>query len=343
MKSRNFTFFVSNQELVNFQDELKKNSLSAERLVNSNSINEATTSLIPIIVGIGGGVGISAIINSLSKTIIAFFKSNPSAEVALNDDGKIINLKGYSLKEIKTIFEYFNAQNQSEKLLVKAFGNYNERILDILFNPIDGTYSAPDDMISIWNQVTNSGTKSIPITPLMKIAIIDTGIMQHHPYIKGSIIESIDFTGEGINDYSGHGTLVTLQFLSGWMAFNKDVRPQLYNIKVIDKNGLGNEENFVKGIDWAIENKVDTINLSLGIERESGCSTNCRVCKAVEKAIKENITVVAAAGNNIHARPCPTMVDGVLRVGSANDGVLENYSSSSASLVSNIPKLKKIA
>ena len=41
---------------------------------------------------------------------------------------------------------------------------------------------------------------------------------------------------------------------------------KLYAVKVLDKKGEGDLYSLLRGIDWAITNKMDIINLSLGFE-----------------------------------------------------------------------------
>ena len=40
----------------------------------------------------------------------------------------------------------------------------------------------------------------------IKVAILDTGIDLDHPDLASAIVETEDFTGDGIEDASGHGT-----------------------------------------------------------------------------------------------------------------------------------------
>ena len=62
-------------------------------------------------------------------------------------------------------------------------------------------------------------------------------------------------------------------------------------IKVLSKQGFGQSEWIASGIDEAVDQGADIINLSLG-------GTSSRVINvAIDKALKRNVIVIAAAGN----------------------------------------------
>ena len=53
-----------------------------------------------------------------------------------------------------------------------------------------------------------------PAERFIKVAVIDTGVLSNHPMIRQSLIDFKDFTGEGAEDLSGHGTMVALIMLA---------------------------------------------------------------------------------------------------------------------------------
>lgn len=145
-----------------------------------------------------------------------------------------------------------------------------------------------------------------------KVAIIDTGMALNHPWIKRSIKDSVDFTGEGVEDQNGHGTMVTLLLLM--------TAPDagLFNVKVMDSEGLGSEENLIEGIKWSAGKGANVINLSVGVYREE-CKGDCKICRAAKDAAKAGALVVAAAGNEPGKTCCPAKADsGVRSVGAYN-------------------------
>ena len=56
---------------------------------------------------------------------------------------------------------------------------------------------------------------------------------------------------------NGEGTV-------GWLQMH-----ELYAVKVLDKIGEGNQSDVAKGVEWAIGQKLDIINLSITSENGS--------------------------------------------------------------------------
>lgn len=132
------------------------------------------------------------------------------------------------------------------------------------------------------------------------IAVLDTGC-DHHPELKEQIIGGQNFTDDdGGNpdiflDYNGHGTHV-----AGTIAAQENnqgiigVAPEanLLIVKVLNRIGAGQYDWIIKGIHYAIEQKVDIISMSLGGQLDVP-----DLHEAIKKAIAHNILVVCAAGN----------------------------------------------
>lgn len=123
------------------------------------------------------------------------------------------------------------------------------------------------------------------------IAIIDTGCDINHPILKNNIIGGKNFTTEDsdsiYNDYNGHGTHVAGIIKS----VAKDVN--LLILKVLDANGNGNYDWIVNAINYAVDQKVDIISMSLG-----GTVQDANLYNAIINAIKNDVLVVCAAGND---------------------------------------------
>ena len=126
------------------------------------------------------------------------------------------------------------------------------------------------------------------------ISIIDTGIDLNHPDLDGQIIGGYDFVDndEMPEDVNGHGTQV-----AGIIASNGNLKGIAPNSKIlmykVSEDGESVPSNLIiKAIEKSIEDGADIINISLGINQ-----TNTKIDQAVNKAIKNNIFVVTAAGN----------------------------------------------
>ncbi|OPJ56463.1 S8 family peptidase [Alkalithermobacter paradoxus] len=191
-----------------------------------------------------------------------------------------------------------------------------------------------DNIVEIKGQVIDWGIERINANRAwnlgytgkgVKIAIIDTGVDKNHEDIKilgGASF--VDYTSS-YNDDNGHGT-----HIAGIIgAKNNDfgvvgVAPdsEIYAVKALNSDGIGYISHIIAGIDWAITNKMDIINLSLGSNTHS-----LALKSAVDRAYDNGILVVAAAGNE-RVITYPAMYDSVIAV-SAIDS-LNNIASFSA-------------
>ena len=179
-------------------------------------------------------------------------------------------------------------------------------------------------------------TSALPVTGKgIRIGVIDTGIDYLHPSLGGGFGENYkvarghDFVN-GDNDPmddNGHGTHV-----AGIIAGNSDtlhgVAPdaELYAYKVLDSQGSGNASDVIAGIDQAIRDSVDIINLSLGTPDgypDDALST------AVDNAVEAGIVVVVAAGNSgaFESINSPGLAKYALTVGAANASAIASFSS----------------
>ena len=133
----------------------------------------------------------------------------------------------------------------------------------------------------------------------IKIAILDSGINSSHEMLNNRVLIQEDFTGSGVQDIYGHGTHCA--GIAGGFGYYQGVsyNVTIYNGKVIDDNGYGRLSWLIDGLDWAIEQEVDIISLSLGAIYSSSPEEQLlspEVLK-IEEAITKNISVVIASGN----------------------------------------------
>jgi len=126
------------------------------------------------------------------------------------------------------------------------------------------------------------------------VSIIDTGIDLNHPDLEGQIIGGYDFVDndEIPEDTNGHGTQV-----AGIIASNGNLKGISPNSKILMYKVSEDGESvpshlIIKAIEKSIEDNADIINISLGINQ-----TNTKIDQVVNKAVKNNIFVVTAAGN----------------------------------------------
>lgn len=132
----------------------------------------------------------------------------------------------------------------------------------------------------------------------IKVAIVDTGIDIKHPDLKDNLKGGVSTVGytTSYNDDNGHGTHV-----AGIAAAIDNeigvigVGPQidLYAVKVLDRRGSGWLSDVIEGLDWAIQNGMEVVNMSLGTNSDVQSFKD-----AIQKVNAAGIVQVAAAGNN---------------------------------------------
>ncbi|MEX0594921.1 MAG: S8 family serine peptidase, partial [Candidatus Paceibacterota bacterium] len=131
-----------------------------------------------------------------------------------------------------------------------------------------------------------------------KIAVIDTGV-NIIPELSGQVIAGYNFisNSNNANDDNGHGTFVTSVIASkvnnsaGIAGVND--RVNIIPIKILDSEGKGFLSDLIKGIQYAIDQNANIINLSL-----ASTSFDPFLNNIIELAYQRGIIVVAAAGNS---------------------------------------------
>lgn len=147
-------------------------------------------------------------------------------------------------------------------------------------------YGAVDAEIALDKGYTGKG---------VKVAILDTGISSHSDLNIAGGISVVDYTSSYADD-NGHGTFVAgvigaLNNGKGLIGEAPDA--SIYAVKILDKAGNGSTEDLAKGLDWAIQNKMDIINMSIAFPESSPV-----VEQMLKTAYQNNILLVAAAGNH---------------------------------------------
>ena len=139
------------------------------------------------------------------------------------------------------------------------------------------------------------------------IAVLDTGIAEH-PDLEGRIAGFRDFT-EGRRecyDDSGHGTHVAGILAGDGRASAGSYAGMapcsvLLAGKVLDREGNGDVENVISGIQWLKNVKdqfgVRIVNISVGTQPDLGDAQKQSLLEAVESLWDMGIVVVVSAGN----------------------------------------------
>lgn len=202
----------------------------------------------------------------------------------------------------------------------------------------------PDSEVQITEESTPWGVQEVK-TPIastagirgkgVKVAVFDTGISNHEDLVISGGISFVDGISS-YNDDNGHGTHV-----AGTIAAQANgigvvgVAPEasLYAVKVLDKNGAGTYSKIISALEWAIDNKINIVNMSLGARTYSQILQD-----EINKAAQSGILIFAAAGNDggdgtTDTINYPARMNNVVAVGAVDqNGQRASFSSTGAEL-----------
>ena len=175
---------------------------------------------------------------------------------------------------------------------------------DAVVMAIDGEFGNSAEYLESWGvaRVEAPAVHAENVTGAgVKVAILDTGIDYTHPDLDanyGGGINLVDSTtpADPFDDsLSGHGTHVAGVIgaeLDGNGIVGVAPNVSLYAVKVLDSNGYGFLSDILAGLEWAIANDMDVVNMSLGLTTSSEALEE--VCA---RAYENGILLIAAAGN----------------------------------------------
>jgi subtilisin family serine protease len=154
--------------------------------------------------------------------------------------------------------------------------------------------------------------------PRIKIGVIDTGIDRTHPDLKANLKGGVNTISplKSYTDDNGHGTHVAGIIGASHNTIGvAGVNPMadLYSIKALNRNGSGYFSDIIEGLDWAIANHLNVVNMSLGAK-----TGNQSLADAIKRTHDAGIVIVAAAGNESGAVSYPAAYPEVIAV-SATD------------------------
>lgn len=203
----------------------------------------------------------------------------------------------------------FEMIEQLQKLDEVEFAEPNYKVFIMADDNIAADYSGNPMVNEQW-YLDAYGVKELWNKPIINktrpvIAIIDTGVDITHPDLKDNI-----WTKEGTTDEHGydfinnttkmrdnnrHGTHVAgiaAAANNGVGIVGANPRALIMPITVMQSDGTGDVATIVKGIDYAVKNGANVINMSIG-----GYYNSIAERQALEKAYQSAV-IVAAAGND---------------------------------------------
>ena len=135
------------------------------------------------------------------------------------------------------------------------------------------------------------------------VAVVDTGVDYDHPALKDKVTQKADFVSADMSGFTdeGHGTSVAGIIAAsaveegGMSGVAPGVRLIVARACWADSAGgskaVCSSEKLAKGIDFALSNNAQVINLSVGGPRDA------LIAALIQQAYGSGVTIVAAAGN----------------------------------------------
>ncbi|MEW2443178.1 type VII secretion-associated serine protease mycosin [Micromonospora marina] len=167
------------------------------------------------------------------------------------------------------------------------------------------------------------------------VAVVDSGVDASAPQLAGRVMRGTDVVGGGAGDDDcvGHGT-----FVAGLIAAAPQVGiafagvapgARILPVRQTVDGRRGTADSLAAGIQAAVRAGATVVNVSV-----AAGSTSPALERAVQEALRRNVLVVAAVGNdgeNGNARPYPASLPGVLAVGAIDQaGTAPGFSGSGA-------------
>ena len=134
--------------------------------------------------------------------------------------------------------------------------------------------------------------------PIIRIALLDSGICSGHADLAGKIVNGYDFVDQDNNpeDVFGHGCavagIIAAEIDNGVGIAGVAPNVQIAPYRVLDGSGLGTYSNVAAAVVRATDEGSRIINLSLG-----GSAPSQVLKDAIDYATDRSVTVIAATGN----------------------------------------------
>lgn len=157
---------------------------------------------------------------------------------------------------------------------------------------------------SVWNVTKGDG---------VNIAVLDTGVASH---LDLNIAGGYSVVSEDYTDSNGHGTAmagVASALLNNEGLVGVAPNANLYSVKIME-NSVGELSDAIAGVEWAIDNEMDIVSMSFGMESYS------QIFKEVlQDAYDSGILLVGASGNNGDDILYPAGYNSVIAVGAVDE------------------------
>ena len=210
------------------------------------------------------------------------------------------NIKSVQRIDNKYIVEYASVNDTEEAY--KFYTSMGVEVeIDVVNNTPEGVENKDDENQDVRNEEIVSTNETKPTESIDRVkedkdivvAILDSGLNASDKIFDGRIIEGKNFIDDkDTSDIYGHATVMSRIVLENTTT-NEDSQVKIMPIKVLNDEGVGTTLSAYKGIKYAIEKKVDVINLSM-----AGIGHSKLLESAINEAYNNNIPVIVSAGND---------------------------------------------
>jgi len=260
-------------------------------------------------------------IDELQSTINYF----DHAEITLssaNDDGNVYQVfLPYKGKFARTIGKYLEQGEVPTDLLP-----WIEIVVPTLVESIGDTSYLSGELLSQMRGITsiwaNNYQKWLASQSKIKVGVIDTGIYYTHPDLARNMYKnpweiagnSLDDDGNGYVDdiygynfiwgnstplddhnHGSHVAGVIGGLVNSWGIFGVNSNASLVALKSLDASGAGSSYSIVEAINYAANNGIKVVNMSLG---GTGTPSTDIMCNAITQAKTKWVISIVSAGNS---------------------------------------------
>lgn len=182
----------------------------------------------------------------------------------------------------------------------------------------------------------------------MVIGYLDSGVDREHPQIRGLVVAERDFTGEGLQDPTGHGTTAVLSGLRPF--FDSSEQAQILRGSISKPAGIvmakvvgvkpvptqTTVDRMIEGVRWLGELGVRSVNISIALP--AGAADFSKLCEVLAEQTETFFAIAAGnAGPQATVYPAGCAPSNALVVGAVtSDGTVPEYSGR-ADLVAPLP------
>lgn len=157
------------------------------------------------------------------------------------------------------------------------------------------------------------------------VAILDTGIDDTHPDLAGTVAAAQGFTDENTTaDGHGHGTHVAAT-VAGSGEGSDGLRPgvapgaDLLNAKVMNDGGSGSTSDIIAGMEWAVDEGADVVNMSLGSSPTDGTDPLSEAVNSLTESSGALFVIASGNDGRDHYVSAPGAASRALTVGAVDD------------------------